>query len=145
MNGSLSSISRGSSALPREVAVGIYIQTALFLLGGITVLVGVVKEQLHQLAAVLIFLLLIGIWSLWLYGLWSRRNWVRWLTIISNVAGLFPALHEVSAESSYQLAVLTYLEVAAALAVAVILLRPAASHWYRRMLPEDTDQAGSSA
>jgi hypothetical protein len=122
------------STPPREVKIAIYLQAILFLR---VIVTGVVAYTLfgetrgHPITAVLILLLLAGIWSLWLCGLWWRLNWVRWLTVIFHAFVVCDVLRRDLVHGRGP-DFLGYVLLGIQVAVIVIFLRPVASHWYRR-------------
>jgi hypothetical protein len=66
---------------------------------------------------------------LWVYGLWRRRNWVRWITIAYGVGNILavpraPALFHGPALFTF------WVEVASGATAAVLLLLPSARSWY---------------
>jgi hypothetical protein len=123
-----------SSTPPHEVKVAIYLQAILFLRVIVTGVVAYTffgEAKGHPVSAAVIVLLFTVIGSLWLYGLWRRRNWVRWLTVILNVVTVSDMLHKDIANGRGP-DLVGYFLIAIHVAVTVMFLRPAASHWYRR-------------
>ena len=78
-----------------------------------------------------VFLLAIaGIALLWVLGLYRRKNWLRWLTVISGVSGLFaiPRLLG-TAGSDFQSTVFIAQCILTASASALLVL-PSTSKWF---------------
>jgi hypothetical protein len=82
-----------------------------------------------------------GLLALWLYGLWSRRNGVRWLTIIvgaGNLLLLSRGFAQVDESARIFLvwapaqAFLLWVQIAATAAAAGLLLTRQARNWYGR-------------
>lgn len=122
------------STPPQELKIAIYLQAILFLipfLTGIAAYTFFGETKGHPVAAAVIMLLLGGIWSFLLCGLWWRRNWVRWLTVIWNVVGLCLALRTIIA-NHHAPNIPSCFRILIAVTATVIFLRPVADHWYRR-------------
>ena len=130
------------AAIPREVRIAIRFQTALFLLGvvleGFGFIRKVLRDDPHTVTSAVAWVLVAALWWLWLRGLWSRRNWVRWLTIICNVSILCFDLLILTTESGRDQPLLRYVVITAACVqivlagpATIIFLRPVARHWYR--------------
>ena len=135
------------AAIPREVGIAIRFQTALFLLGvlleGFGFIRKVLRDDPHTVTSAVAWVLVTALWWLWLRGLWSRRNWVRWLTIISNICILCFDLLILVAESGrwrdqpllrYFLITAACLQIVLAGPATVMFLRPVARDWYRSRL-----------
>jgi len=121
-----------SSTPPSEVKIAIYLQAVLFLrFTGVVAYAFFGETSGHPLAAVLILLFLAAIWSLWICGLWWRRNWVRWFTVIFHVVVVCDVLRADLVHGRGP-DLLGYVLIATQVAIIVIFLRPVASHWYRR-------------
>ena len=122
------------STPPQEIRIAILLQAILFL---VHFIIGLEAYTLfsattaHPVAASVIMVILGGIWSLWLGGLWWRRNWVRWLTVILNVLVLSETLR-ISIAHGRGPDILGYVLVAIRVAVIVMFLRPVAGNWYGR-------------
>ncbi|MGH8317808.1 MAG: hypothetical protein ACREUL_07500 [Steroidobacteraceae bacterium] len=122
------------SAPPREVRIAIYLQAIFFLralVTGVAAYAFFGETRGYPVAAALILLFLAGIWSLWICGLWWRRNWVGWLTVILNIVAVCNALRSDIAHDRVP-NILSCFLVAALVGVTIILLRPVAHDWYRR-------------
>lgn len=123
------------SSPPREVKIAICLQAMLFLLGLLTGVVAYIflgEAQEHPIAAAAIIVLFAGIWLVWLYGLWQKRNWVRWLTIISNVIALCLALHIVAIGSARGQTIVSCIQIAILVSATIMFLHPVVGSWYRR-------------
>lgn len=124
----------GPSIPPQEVEIAIYLQAALFIVGFVTLIDAYAfmgEEKGHPAAAAVITLLFTGIWALWLRGLWWRQNWVRWITVIWNIAVVCYAVWR-GTVNDHGLPMLSYLLIPINGAVMVMLLRPVAHHWYQQ-------------
>ena len=131
--------------IPREVRVAIRFQTVLFLLGvvlgGFALVRHVLRDDPGTGARAIAWAIVAALWWLWLRGLWSRRNWVRWLTIISNFCILCFDLLVLAIESGrdqplvrYVLITAACLQIVLAGPATVMFLRPVARHWFRSRL-----------
>ena len=117
-------------AIPRQVRTAIYLQAILFLLG--MVRTAMAADWSRRTASVVVLLILAGIWWSWLLGLWHRRNWVRWLTVITNVFSFGLAILLVFANRTAWM-VQGCLQIVLAPAATVMFLLPVARNWYRRI------------
>lgn len=84
----------------------------------------------HPYSAVFGLLLICAICLPWMYGLWHRRNWVRWLTVISGTVGC--ALTPLNLARLHDPAQVTYywLQFALTVPVVIMLVLPAVGGWY---------------
>lgn len=134
MTGSELATTAVSSSPPREVKIAIFLETMLFLLGlltGVMAYMFLGEAQGHPIAAAVIILLFAGIWLVWLYGLWQKRNWVRWLTIISNVIALCLALHIVASDNARGQTVVSCIQIVILVPATIMFLHPVVGSWYR--------------
>ena len=132
MTGSELTAAPGRSTPPQEIKFAIYLQAIFFLLGFRTDVVALAlrNADVNLAGTAIIVLLFMGIWLLWLCGLWWRLNWVRWLTIISDVGGVCFAVRS-GVLNHQSLDTLSYVAIAVAVTTTVMFLRPIAGHWYR--------------
>lgn len=120
------------STPPREVKIAILLQAILFLHLLVTVVVAYAfygRPQQHSMGTAFVLLFWPGIWALLLCGLWWRRNWARWLTVIFHVVVVSDALITDIAHDRGP-TILSCLLIAIQVAVVVMLLRPVAGNWY---------------
>lgn len=124
----------GSAPIPRGVL------TALGLLGA-TCLVAVVRVILMNLArgpAHVVFhvgfgvALIAALGSLWIYGLYSRRNWVRWFTIVFLGFGTLVAPWALPNLSDPRQLTMYWIQYVADVPTCILLCLPAAGRWYGR-------------
>jgi hypothetical protein len=120
---------------PKEVIIAICLEAVIFLrlpVAADIVYVHYANNQRHPVSVGLILLLLTATLTLILCGLWSRQNWVRWLTVILNVASLYSDLDHGPGWPNDHSKYLVYCLIAIRVVATVILLLPTADHWYRR-------------
>lgn len=118
---------------PKEVIIAICLEAVISLrlpLAADIVYVHYGNNQRHPVSVGLILLLLTATLTLILCGLWSRLNWVRWLTVIWNVAGLYSDLDHGSGWPTHHSKYFVYCLIAIRMVATVILLLPTADHWY---------------
>jgi hypothetical protein len=79
---------------------------------------------------------LVGVCAAWVYGLYRRKNWLRWFTILSFAVGIantpwaLDVLHDPRQIAMYWVQCFT------ALPAAVLLCLPTAARWFmRRAVP----------
>src|SRR5690348_1352920 len=113
---------------PRPVLIVVALMAGQFLIA--LVRVSLMKDWSRPRGAILGLLLICAICLPWMYGLWRRRNWVRWLTVISGTVGC--ALTPLNLARLHDPAQVTYYWVQFALTIPVmtILFVPAAGGWY---------------
>jgi hypothetical protein len=69
---------------------------------------------------------------LWLYGLWRRVNWVRWMTIILGVGGCLLASRSIARLHDPTQVALYWVQFALTVPTVAFLLTPSARSWYER-------------
>jgi hypothetical protein len=67
----------------------------------------------------------------WMYGLWRRRNWVRWLTVILGATGCALASRSVARLHDPTQVILYWLQFALTIPVVIILVLPPVGAWYK--------------
>jgi len=107
------------------------------MLEGSSLVRNVLRDDPRTATSAAASVLVTALWWLWLRGLWSKRDWVRWLTIICNVSILCFVLI-LATESGRDQPLLRYFVVTAAClqvvlagSATIMFLRPVARHWYR--------------
>ena len=129
-----------SDARPRSETIPAVVLTALWLIG-VALVVGVVRVILinlgrgpiHAIIGV-VFVTLVG--SLWIYGLYSQRNWVRWFTIVWTGIGILATPWATSRISDPRQIPMNWIQIVADLAAVILLCLPSAGRWYgRRNVP----------
>jgi hypothetical protein len=110
---------------------------AALLLFGAGFAVGVVRVILMNLGRGpghvifgIAFVTVVG--SLWIYGLYSRRNWVRWLTIVWTGIGTLVTLWATPQISDPRQVPMNSIQIVATSATIVLLCLPSAGRWYGR-------------
>lgn len=113
---------------PRQVLIALCLLGAEF---GLALVRSVLmKDWSRPIPAVLGVLLLAAVCSLWLYGLWRRRNWVRWITVILGAGGCALAYLDVARLHDPVQVALYWLQFALTAPAVIILVLPVARHWY---------------
>jgi hypothetical protein len=115
--------------MPRLVAAAIVLIAGEFLIG----LVQVTLMNLDRGSNHIVFgVVLVGLIGFpWIYGLYKRHNWVRWLTIVSTGLGVLGVIWGPSKFSNPWQVQMGRIQVVAHLAAAILLCLPAAGYWYR--------------
>jgi len=72
-----------------------------------------------------------GLGALWAYGIWSGRNWVRWITIVYGVLDIL-AIPRASARFYGLARPAFWVEAVFLAAAAAVLVLPSARGWYAR-------------
>jgi hypothetical protein len=112
------------------VLAALWLFGAAFLVGLIRViLMNLPRGSIHVIFGIL-FILALG--SLWIYGLYSGRNWVRWFAIVSNAMGILTTPWALSKISDPRQVPMYWIQFAADLAAVILLCLPVAGRWYGR-------------
>jgi hypothetical protein len=123
-------VSKLSEDPPRQVFVALCLMGVEFGLAVIrTVLL---RDWSRPVPAVLAVLLVAVLAMIWLYGLYRRRNWVRWMTVIVCGGGCVLAPFDVARLDDSVQIVLYWLQFAVTVPVVVLLLLPGTHVWYTR-------------
>lgn len=115
---------------PRPVLIVIALMAGQFVIA--LVRISLMTDWLYPYRAVRGWLLISAICLPWMYGLWRKRNWLRWLTVISGVIGCamtplnLARLHDPAQVTCY------WLQFALTIPVVIILVLPAVGAWYTR-------------
>jgi len=116
--------------MPRIVAAAIGLIAGEFLIGAVQVTLMNLGRGSYHVAFGVSLAGLIG--SLWIYGLYRRHNWVRWLAIVSAGLGVLGVIWGPSRFSNPWQVLLERIQVVAHLTAAILLCLPAAGYWYGR-------------
>jgi hypothetical protein len=120
--------------MPREVITALALFGTTFLVGVVRViLMNLARGPLHVVFHVtfgVIFVTAIG--SLWMYGLYRRRNWVRWFTIVVTGFSTLASPWGLSNISDPRQVAMYWIQIAAFLPTCILLCLPAAGRWYGR-------------
>ncbi len=118
------------SAPPRPVVIALSLLGAEFGLALIRSIL--MKDWSRPVLAALGVLLLAVVCLLWWYGLWRRRNWVCWITVVGGLSGIALSPLSVARLSDPVQRRLYWLQLALTLPVIIMLVLPAARQWYRQ-------------
>ncbi len=77
-----------------------------------------------------VFITAVG--SLWIYGLYSRRNWVRWCTIVLTGLSTLSTPWALPDISDPRQVPMYWFQLVADLAAAILLCLPPSGRWYGR-------------
>lgn len=114
---------------PRLVIIAIAIMAGAFAIA--LVRVCLMKHRSPGPGPVIFGLVLDSAISLpWLYGLWRRRNWVRWLTVILGATGCALASRSLARLHDPTQVILYWVQFALTIPVVIILVFPSVSAWY---------------
>ena len=123
-----------SDELPGTVITALALFGAAFLVGVVRViLINLARGPVHVIFHVtfgVVFIIAVG--SFWIYGLYSRRNWVRWFTIVWTGLGTLATPWALSSISDPRQVPMYWIQLVADSAAAILLCLPAAGRWYRR-------------
>jgi hypothetical protein len=79
-------------------------------------------------------LLLTVVYASWLYGLWHRINWLRWVTVVANVWSGLIAPRVVARLPNTTQVVLYVVQVFLSAFAVFLLILPSANRWYRQRI-----------
>jgi len=111
---------------------------ALFSIGFFIALIRVVLKNasLHPTTAVVGVIVILGLGSLWVYGLYGRRNRLRWFTVVWVGCGLVATPWAAAKLNDPRQLIMLWIQFSTALPAIVLLIMPVANRWYgRRDLP----------
>jgi len=118
------------SGPPRPVVIALNLLGTAF--GVALVRSSLMKDWSRPHPAALGVLLLALVCWLWWYGLWRRRKWVWWITVIGGLSGIVMAPLSMARLSDPVQRGLYWLQFALSLPVIILLVLPAARQWYRK-------------
>jgi hypothetical protein len=118
-----------ASEVPRQLIVALVSLAAMFLIGALHLLSILGYRGGHWRIAAIIAIGRGCVGALWIYGLYRRQNWLRWLTTIASlvsVAALPWALPRLSGNGR----IITIVEITLMLATAILLSVGRTRRWF---------------
>jgi hypothetical protein len=110
--------------------------TVLVLLTGQFVIalvrISLMTDSAHPYQVIRGWVLISAVCLPWMYGLWRKRNWVRWLTVISAVTGCAMTPLNLARLHDPVQVICYWLQFALTIPVVIILMLPAVGDWYTR-------------
>ena len=129
-------MSRQLKSTPPQVSVALALIAADLALGigkGFFSMTSVIRTAPKGSAIpVVVFTVMLSVYVLWIYGLYCRLNWLRWLTVALAVLGLVFLPKALSSTHNWRLLSLQMLQYLMFDSAAILLCLPAAGRWYGR-------------
>jgi type IV secretory pathway VirB2 component (pilin) len=96
------------------------------------------RDWSHPSSAIVPVVVLTALCLAWLYGLWRRRNWLRWTTIVLGALGCLGARWSLAILHDPVQVDLYWVQFATTLLTVVLLLLPSSRNWYvARVFPNN--------
>ena len=128
--GAMTSEARRQEKTPGVVIAALWLMAIGFVVGvARVILTNLGRGPTRQVIGVA-FVTVVG--SLWIYGLYSRRNWVRWFTIVWTGVGMLATPWALSRITDPRQVPMNWIQIVADLAAVILLCLPSAGRWYRR-------------